>query len=169
MDDGDTVEVRVPVRSRGPEAWMSGIGGSLVGLALALWAVQRPDLPGPWWLMLGGVALSAIWAAWVWRRPLQGELCYRMPLDVGAAVVGGWYWISPARPHGVALTAPRVAIDTPSAVLIDARTPDGLRLWLWCRQREAATPADWLALRRALAASAGEGRSGIFGPATPAP
>ncbi|WP_299021387.1 hypothetical protein [uncultured Tepidimonas sp.] len=169
MDDGDTLEVRVPVHSRVPEAWMSGVGGSLAGLALALWAVQRPDLPSPWWLMLVGTGLSAIWTSWVWRRPLQGTLLYRAPPDAGLGVTGRWFWISPARPHGVALTAPRMAIDTPYAVLIDARTPDGLRLWLWCRQREASTPADWLALRRALAASAGEGRSGIFGPATPAP
>jgi hypothetical protein len=169
MDDGSTVVVRLPVRGRRPEAWVAAGGASLSVLALALWAAQHPDLPAAWWLMLAGVGVSAVWAVWVWRRPLYGEICYRVPPHAGPTVAGGWYWTSPARPHGVALTALRVALDTPYAVLIDARTPDGLRLWLWCQQRDADTPADWLALRRALAASAGEGRSGIFGRATPMP
>ena len=169
MDGGDTIEVRLPVRSRGPDAWMAGVGVSLAGLALALWAHQRPDLPAAWWLMLGGVGLSVVWAAWAWRQPRQGELRYRSPSQARPDAVGEWRWISPARPHGVALVALRPAIDTPDTVLLDARTPDGLRLWLWCRRRDAHTPADWLALRRALAASVGEGRSGIFGRAAPTP
>jgi len=137
---------------------MAGLGGGLV--ALAVWAWVRPDLPAAWWLLLIATAALAAWAWWGGRHIRRGKLVWGgADLPAGEA---GWRWVSAARPRGVALDAVRTVLDLGGSLLIAARTPDGLTLWLWCRA-DAGEPADWLALRRALAAHAdGHARSGIF-------
>lgn len=151
--------VRYPVGSLWPEALVAAAGSLCVGVALLAWAAVRPDLPLAWWLMALLTAAGALWAGWRLRHPLQGEVAWD---PIGEA--GTWRWISAARPHGVALNPLRIALDLGDAVLLEGRTPDGLRLWLWCGQGAVShTPARWLDLRRALMASAAaQGRSGIF-------
>ncbi|MGQ9724212.1 MAG: hypothetical protein ACUVVU_02415 [Tepidimonas sp.] len=163
--------VRYPAGS----AWLDALGAALAlltaGAALVVWAMARPDLPPAWWLALLAVASGALWVGWGLRRRLQGELAWVPVVDGGDGLGGTWRWISTARPRGVALTRLRVALDLGDALLLEGRTPDGLRLWLWCRRSAAAgSIADWIALRRALTAAADpEGRSGIFERAAPTP
>lgn len=150
---------------------------AMAGVAvLAAWAWWRPDLPGAWWVALAGWALLGVWSAWTARRTLRGTLVWAPAAPpggdgAGGARAGAWRWCSAARPQGVVLPAVRVVLDMGRALLLHAVTPDGLALWLWCQQGAAGTqPAQWLALRRALAARAdAPGRSGIFGRPVPPP
>lgn len=148
---------------------MAAAGSLCAGVALLAWAAARPDLPAAWWLTVLLTGAGALWAGWRLRHPLQGEVAWDPPGDGSRGEAGMWRWISAARPHGVALTSLRIALDWGDAVLLEGRTPDGLRLWLWCGQGAVShTPARWLDLRRALMASAtAHGRSGIF--KSPAP
>lgn len=163
--------VRYPAGSARLDALAAAAGLLAAGAALGAWAGARPDLPPAWWLALLATALGALWVGWGLRRPLYGELAWAPVVDADDGPGGTWRWISAARPRGVALTGLRVALDLGDTVLLEGRTPDGLRLWLWCRRAAAGeSPADWLALRRALTAAADpEGRSGIFGRPAPTP
>ncbi|MDM7457131.1 MAG: hypothetical protein P3W97_007765 [Tepidimonas sp.] len=163
--------IRYPVGSARLDACAAAIGLSSGLVALGLWAWVRPDLPAAWWGLAAAVAGSACWAIWGLRHTRYGELAWQPMTDPHGAVAGTWRWMGTARPSGIPLQAVRVAWDCTSVVLLEARASDGQRLWLWC-QRDAAgdDPADWLTLRRALAAAADpEGQSGIFRRPAPTP
>ncbi|NIC43204.1 hypothetical protein [Aquabacterium sp. A08] len=133
-------------------AWLGLV--ALAGVwatGLALWALEQggPPWPGAWWWSLGlGVAWLA-WGVWQWRHPLRG-LLHWAPNDDGP---GAWRWQSAAYRHGTPLTDLQTAFDGQSVLLLRARTPAGLTLWLWLSA--ATEPTDWEALRRAVRADPG--------------
>ncbi len=163
--------IRYPTGSARLDTWAAAIGLCSGLVALSLWAWARPDLPAPWWGLAAAVAGSALWIGWGLRYPRYGELAWLPANSPDGAVSGTWRWIGAGRLSEVSLLEVRVVWDITDVVLLEARTPDGQRLWLWCQQAAAGEDAThWLALRRALMAAADpEGRSGIFRRPAPTP
>lgn len=129
----------------------------LVGVAL-LWAVS---LWG-WWLAVPREQRSpggwVSWAAaavllWVtlWRERGHPDLT-TLEWRPDSARPGVWYWRTPARPRGVALTRVQWVWDAQAVVLLRLHTPDGFKHWVWVGRSSA--PTEWRALRQALVAHA---------------
>lgn len=100
--------------------------------------------PGAWWF---STFAGVLYGGWVWaclQRMPSGLLLWQPDPTIG----GVWRWQSQTYRHGVALDKVQHVLDGHTFVLLKTQTAAGLHLWLWLEQE--ASPADWLAIRRAL-------------------
>jgi hypothetical protein len=126
----------------------------LVGLWLALvLALARDGLA--WWQCLGlGLAVALWWlmAARDARHQPQGWLQFSaspLPHEPDDA---GWAWLREPGGDAVPLQRLRMVLDLQQRLLLQASGGEGAPRWIWLEAARA--PADWLALRRAVQASA---------------
>ncbi len=124
--------------------------GCLAGLVLGvgtLSAFLLASLPLGAWLMLAAAGL--VWmaaAARSGRRQARGVLRFGGASGQG----GGWRWSADAADEGVALDAVEASLDLQGRMLLHLKGAAGVPSWVWVERARA--PANWLALRRAIAA-----------------
>lgn len=133
-------------------------GWLLVALALVLLALPAIAMDGLSGGQLAGLGLGVLaWSILALRSAVkspQGWLRYRS--FTRASPVGdiGWFWLAGSMPDegGSPLSGLRVVADLQQRLLLEIHGASGLPRWIWVEAAQA--PADWLALRRALIASA---------------
>jgi hypothetical protein len=124
----------------GPSRFQVQILSALVFLgflAAVAWIAlaQTPD----WrqWLMLSGTALTGFGALWQWRHAPTGQISWSG---------SGWTWAEFNDTLEVQLV---VIVDLQRAMLLMLRGGRGTQgLWMWVERD--ASPARWLAFRRAV-------------------
>jgi hypothetical protein len=124
-------------------------GVVLTSLALGVTltgAWMAATLPPKAWLPLAGAGL--VWMAWAARNERHqptGLLRFN-----GAPGQGGaWRWVLNGSAEGLELDAVQPALDLQSRMLLRLKGAACVPVWVWVERARA--PADWLALRRALA------------------
>jgi hypothetical protein len=124
-------------------------GVVLAALALGVvltGAWMAATLPPKAWLPLAGVGLA--WMAWAVRSERHqptGLLRFSGAAGQGAA----WHWARNGADEGLALQAVEAAVDLQNRMLLRLKGAAGAPAWVWVER--ASAPADWLALRRAVA------------------
>ena len=128
--------VSYPVgRSRFQVIFLSSL--SVLGwCAAVIWMVQAQNTDWRQGLMLSGAVLTGLGAVWQWRHAPIGQLSWEG---------GSWSWAAFGNTESVQLA---VVVDLQMAMVLILRTNGTKDRWLWV-QRDAS-PARWLALRRAV-------------------
>lgn len=125
--------------------WGAALAALAVGVVLT-GAWMAATLPPKAWLPLAGVGLAWMaWAARSERHQPSGLLRFSGAPGQGAA----WRWASDGADEGLALHAVEAALDLQSRMLLRLKGAAGAPAWVWVER--AGAPADWLALRRAVA------------------
>lgn len=101
-----------------------------------------------------GLAVLAWWlaAAWTVGRHPRGWLRFSAASPSPVPGDAAWAWLVEPGGDARSLSTPRIVLDLQQRVLLQVGgTADGPR-WVWVEA--AASPGDWLALRRALLVNA---------------
>ncbi|MBL0919798.1 MAG: hypothetical protein IBJ14_13935 [Hydrogenophaga sp.] len=126
-----------------------GMAFLLVGTFLLAWSAL-PGVAG-WGLGLALVLWGYAAAHSAWHQP-TGWLHYGGASNASGGDEAGWTWLRSRTATPVPLGKLRVVADLQHRVLLETSGAGAAPRWIWLDA--SRIPADWLALRRALLASA---------------
>lgn len=110
-------------------AWSGLTRWQAIGLALAVLL---------WWVVA---------ARCVWRQP-AGWLRFGGVHPTQLLEDTAWAWQGEPGSDGIPVAAPRLVLDLQARLLLQVGGASGVPRWIWLEA--SRSPADWLALRRAL-------------------